>query len=99
LCERPKIRERQKARLDRNRRDVVLQNEREISAGLVELLKLERPVAERFQALDHEQFNPISRYPTRYSKNGFRGAFRAKEKITAKPQQVVVWTFAESARR
>ena len=34
-------------------------NEREISAGLVEkLLKLKRPVAERFYALYREQFNP-----------------------------------------
>jgi hypothetical protein len=27
------------------------------------------------------------------------GTFRAKEKITAKPQQVVDWTFAEKPRR
>jgi hypothetical protein len=27
------------------------------------------------------------------------GTFRAKEKVTAKPQQVLDWTFAEKARR
>jgi hypothetical protein len=29
----------------------------------------------------------------------FRGNVQAKEKITAQPQQVVDWTFAEKARR
>jgi hypothetical protein len=29
----------------------------------------------------------------------FVGPFRTKKKITAKPQQVVDWTFAERARR
>jgi hypothetical protein len=55
----------------RRNADLFLQNQREISAGLVEkLLKLERPVA---YALYREQFNPdLSRYPTRWSKNGFR---------------------------
>jgi ABC-type nitrate/sulfonate/bicarbonate transport system substrate-binding protein len=49
-----------------------LQSQREISAGLVEkLLKLDRPVAERFYALYREQFNPISRYPTLSLTNGF----------------------------
>jgi hypothetical protein len=39
--------------------NLFLQNEREISAGLVEkLLKPERPVAGRFYALYREQFNP-----------------------------------------
>jgi hypothetical protein len=28
----------------------------------------------------------------------FRGTFRAKEKITAKPQQLIDWAFAERAR-
>jgi hypothetical protein len=47
-----------------------------------------------------EQLTPISQCPTRCSKNGFPvGTFRAKEKITAKPQQVVDWTFAERTRR
>ena len=78
-----------------------LQNQREISPGLVEkLLKLDRPVAERFYALYREQFNPDLKVPDAVSNNGFPwGTFRAKEKITAKPQQVVDWTFAERARR
>jgi hypothetical protein len=43
----------------RRQLEFVFENQREISAGLVEkLLKLERPVAERFYALYREQFNP-----------------------------------------
>jgi len=82
-------------------RKSVLQNEREISAGLVEkLLKLDRPVAERFYALYREQFNPILRYPDAVIEEWISvGTFRAKEKITVKPQQVVDWTFAERDRR
>ena len=53
-------------------REFVLQNQREISARFVEkLLKLDSPVAERFYPVYREQFNPISRYPTWWSKNGF----------------------------
>ena len=38
--------------------NLFLQNQREINAGLVEtLLKLDRPVAERFYALYREQYN------------------------------------------
>ena len=46
--------------------NLFLQNQREISAGLVEkLLKLDRPVAELFYALYREQFKPRSRGPPR----------------------------------
>jgi hypothetical protein len=64
------------------------------------LLKLERPVAERFYALYREQFNPDLTVPDAVVEEWISvGTFRAKEKITAKPQQVVDWTFAESGRR
>jgi hypothetical protein len=47
-----------------------LQNQREISAGLVEkLLKLDRPVRERFYALDREQFNPALTVPDSVANN------------------------------
>ena len=51
-----------------------------VSAGLAKkLLKLKRPVAERFYALYREQFNPISRYTARSLENGFPvGTLRAK---------------------
>jgi hypothetical protein len=78
-----------------------LQNHREISAGLVEkLLKLDRPVAERFYAPYREQFNPDLTVPESLVEEWISvGTFRVKEKITVKPQQVVDWTFAEKARR
>jgi hypothetical protein len=78
-----------------------LQNQREISAGLVEkLLKLDRPVAKRFYALYGEQFNPDPAISAAVVEEWISVAtFRAKEKITAKPQQDVDWTFAESGRR
>jgi ABC-type nitrate/sulfonate/bicarbonate transport system substrate-binding protein len=78
-----------------------LQNQREISAGLVEkLLKLDRPAAERFYALYREQYNPDLTVPDSVVEEWIAvGTFRAKEKITAKPHQVVDWSFAEKARR
>jgi hypothetical protein len=78
-----------------------LQNQREISAGLVEkLLKLERPVDERFYALYREQFNPDLTLPDSVVEEWISvGMFREKEKSTVKPQQVVDWSFAERARR
>jgi ABC-type nitrate/sulfonate/bicarbonate transport system substrate-binding protein len=78
--------------------NLFLQNQREISVGLVEkVLKLERPVAERFYALYREQFNPDLTVPDAVVEEWISvGTFRAKEKITAKPQQVVDWMFAES---
>jgi hypothetical protein len=50
------------------------------------LLKLERPVAERFYALHREQFNPDLTVPEAVVEEWISvGTFRAKEKITAKP--------------
>jgi hypothetical protein len=64
------------------------------------LLKLEPRVAERFFALYREQFNPDLTVPDAVVEDWISlGTFRAKEKITAKPQQDVDWTFAESGRR
>jgi hypothetical protein len=61
-------------------------------------LKLDRPVAERFYALYREQFNPDLTVPESVVEEWISvGAFRAKEKITANPQHVVDWTFAEKA--
>jgi ABC-type nitrate/sulfonate/bicarbonate transport system substrate-binding protein len=78
-----------------------LQNEREISIGLMEkILKVDRPVAERFYAIYREQFNPDLTVPDSVVEEWIGvGTFRAKEKITAKPQQVVDWSFAERAKK
>jgi len=78
-----------------------LQNQREIGAGLVEkLLKLDRPVAERYYNLYREQYNPDLTAPDSVVEEWISvGTFRAKEKTTAKIQQVVDWSFAERARR
>ena len=69
-----------------------LQNQREISAGLVEkLVEARPPVAERFYALYREQLNPDLTVPDAVVEEWISvGTFTAKEKITAKPQQVVV---------
>jgi hypothetical protein len=81
--------------------NLFLQNQREISGGLVEkLLKRNRPVAERFYAPYREQFNPDLTVPDAVVEEWISvGTFRAKGKITAKPQHVVDWTFAEKLRR
>ena len=78
-----------------------LQTQREIGAGLVEkLLKLDRSAAERFYAIYREQYNPDLTVPDSVVEEWIGvGTFRAKEKIAAKPQQVVDWSFAEKARR
>jgi ABC-type nitrate/sulfonate/bicarbonate transport system substrate-binding protein len=78
-----------------------LQSQREAGAGLVEkLLKLDRPVAERFYALYREQYNPDLTVPDSVVEEWIAvGTFRAKEKITVKPQVVYDWSFAEKARR
>ena len=78
-----------------------LQNQREIGAGLVEkLLRLDRPVAERYYALYREQYNPDLTVPDSVVEEWIAvGTFRAKEKTTAKTQSVVDWSFAERAKK
>jgi hypothetical protein len=64
-------------------REFVFAKSRETSAGLVEKLLRLR-----------------SRVPDAVVEEWIAvGTVRAKEKITAKPQQVVDWTFTERARR
>ena len=59
-----------------------------------------RPAAERFYALYREQFNPDLTVREAVVEEWICvGTFRAKEKITAKPHQVVDGTFAETGRR
>jgi ABC-type nitrate/sulfonate/bicarbonate transport system substrate-binding protein len=78
-----------------------LQNQREIGVGLVEkLLKLDHAAAERYYALYREQYNPDLTVPDSVVEEWIAvGTFRAKEKLTAKPQTVVDWTFAERAKK
>jgi ABC-type nitrate/sulfonate/bicarbonate transport system substrate-binding protein len=78
-----------------------LQRQREIGVGLLEkLLKLDRPAAERFYSVYRDQFNPDLTVPDSVVEEWVAvGTFRAKEKISVKPQVVYDWTFAERARR
>jgi NitT/TauT family transport system substrate-binding protein len=78
-----------------------LQNQREVGVGLIEkLLKLDRPAAERFYGIYRDQYNPDLTVPDSVVEEWIAvGTFRAKEKITAKPQVVYDWSFAERARR
>jgi len=78
-----------------------LQSQREIGVGLLEkLLKLDRVAAERFYAIYRDQYNPDLTVPESVVEEWISvGTFRAKEKITAKPQVVYDWTFAERAKR
>ena len=78
-----------------------LQSQREIGVGLLEkLLKIDRPAAERFYGIYRDQYNPDLTAPDSVVEEWIAvGTFRAKEKITAKPQVVYDWSFAEKARR
>lgn len=78
-----------------------LQNQREIGVGLLEkLLRLDRPAAERFYSIYRDQFNPDLTVPDAVAEEWIAvGTFRAKEKISIRPQVVYDWTFAERARR
>ena len=78
-----------------------LQNHREIGVGLLEkLLRLDRPAAERFYSIYRDQFNPDLTVPDAVAEEWIAvGTFRAKEKISIRPQVVYDWTFAERARR
>ena len=78
-----------------------LQSQREVGVGLLEkLLKLDRPAAERFYLVYRDQFNPDLTVPDSVAEEWIAvGTFRAKEKISVRPQVVYDWTFAERARR
>lgn len=78
-----------------------LQSQREIGVGLLEkLLKIERPAAERFYSVYRDQYNPDLTVPDSVAEEWIAvGTFRAKEKISVKPQAVYDWTFAEKAKR
>jgi len=78
-----------------------LQSQREIGVGLLEkLLKLDRAAAERFYGIYRDQYNPDLSVPDSVAEEWIAvGTFRAKEKITAKPQVVYDWTFAERAKK
>lgn len=78
-----------------------LQSQREIGVGLLEkLLKLDRVAAERFYTIYRDQYNPDLTLPDSVVEEWIAvGTFRAKEKVSVKPQVVYDWTFAERARR
>ena len=58
-----------------------LQNQREIGAGLVEkLLKLDRPVAEKFYALYREQYNPDLSVPESVVEEWIAGGYVSSER-------------------
>jgi ABC-type nitrate/sulfonate/bicarbonate transport system substrate-binding protein len=78
-----------------------LQSQREIGVSLLEkLLQLDHPAAERFYSIYRDQYNPDLTVPDSVAEEWIAvGTFRAKEKISVKPQVVYDWTFAERARR
>jgi NitT/TauT family transport system substrate-binding protein len=90
-------------RMLRGQRSAILflQSQREVGVGLLEkLLKLDHAAAERFYAIYRDQYNPDLTVPDSVVEEWVAvGTFRAKEKITMKPQVVYDWTFAERARR
>jgi NitT/TauT family transport system substrate-binding protein len=78
-----------------------LQSQREVGVNLLaKLLMLDRPVAEKFYSIYRDQYNPDLTVPDSVAEEWIAvGTFRAKEKITNKPQLVYDWTFAERAKR
>lgn len=78
-----------------------VQSQREAGVTMIEkLLQLDHPVAERYYALYREQYNPDLTVPDSVVEEWIAvGTFRAKEKITAKLQTVVDWSFAEKAKK
>ena len=78
-----------------------LQSQREIGVDLLEkLLRLDRAAAERFYTIYREQFNPDLTVPDSVAEEWIAvGTFRAKDKLTVKPQAVYDWAFAEKAKR
>ena len=77
-----------------------LQSQREVGIGLLEkLLNIDRAAAERFYSIYRDQYNPDLTAPDSVVEEWIAvGTFRAKEKISIKPQAVRDWTFAEKAR-
>jgi ABC-type nitrate/sulfonate/bicarbonate transport system substrate-binding protein len=90
-------------RMLRGQRAAILffQSQREAGVGMIEkLLKLDRAAAEKFYGIYRDQYNPDLTAPDAVVEEWIAvGTFRAKEKITVKPQAVYDWTFAEKARR
>jgi ABC-type nitrate/sulfonate/bicarbonate transport system substrate-binding protein len=77
-----------------------LQSQREVGVGLLEkLVKVDRSAAEKFYAIYRDQYNPELSVPDSVTEEWIAvGTFRAKEKITGKPQVVRDWSFAEKAK-
>jgi hypothetical protein len=64
------------------------------------LLKLDRAAAEKFYGIYRDQYNPDLTAPDSVVDEWIAvGTFRAREKISVKPQVVYDWTFAERAKR
>ena len=77
-----------------------LQNQRDISIGLMEkILKVDRPVAERFYAVYLEQSTLISRYPTRWSKMDRGGDLPRQRKNHCQTATGRRLEFAERAKK
>jgi len=78
-----------------------LQGQREVGIGLLEkLLNIDRAAAERFYSIYRDQYNPDLTVPDSVAEEWIAvGTFRAKEKISVKPQVVYDWSFAERAKR
>jgi ABC-type nitrate/sulfonate/bicarbonate transport system substrate-binding protein len=78
-----------------------LQSQREIGVSLLEkLLKIDHPAAEKFYSIYRDQYNPdLTQSDSVVEEWIAVGTFRAKEKLSVKPQVVYDWTFAERARR
>ncbi len=90
-------------RMLRGQRSAILflQSQREAGTALLEkLLNIDRAAAERFYLVYRDQYNPDLTVPDSVAEEWIAvGTFRAKEKISVKPQVVYDWTFAERARR
>lgn len=90
-------------RMLRGQRAAILffQSQRDAGVAMIEkLLKLDRAAAEKFYGIYRDQYNPDLTAPDSVVDEWIAvGTFRAKEKITVKPQIVYDWTFAERAKR
>jgi NitT/TauT family transport system substrate-binding protein len=90
-------------RMLRGQRAAILffQSQRDAGVGMIEkLLKLDHAAAEKFYGIYRDQFNPDLTAPESVVEEWIAvGTFRAKEKISVKPQVVYDWTFAERAKR